>query len=104
MSTPLTLATTGSDADPLDEADGAGEDDSCEQPASMGSTSSARTAIAEMAVRPERAGFDGIMVQSLQIIQAPPTAERAGQSRNHHPFAMAAKGHEFEKNVKKLAD
>jgi hypothetical protein len=87
-----------------DDVDGAEEDCSCEQPLNIGNASNARTAMVLAAVWPGRAGFDGIMAQSLKVIQAPPTAERAGQSRNRHPFAMAGKGRDFEKNVKKLAD
>jgi hypothetical protein len=74
MSTPLTRATTVSEADPLDEGeedDDEDEDESCEQPATIGSTSSTSAAIAETAARPWVRGFDGIMAQSLQIIRGP---------------------------------
>jgi hypothetical protein len=67
MSAPFTRATTGSDADPLDEDD---EVDSWEQPAH----------------------FDGFMALSLTSCGPHPTAERGGQSRNRQPFAMGAKG------------
>jgi hypothetical protein len=61
----LTRATTGSDADALDGDDAADEDfdegESCEQPLTMGSTSNAKAAKVETAVRLGTGGFDGIM-------------------------------------------
>ena len=114
MSMPLTRATTASDAEEADEDDEDVED-CCPQPVAIGSTRSASAATVETAVRRgrsstgagyvNRGSFNEIMALSLKkIMRARRPRHVAGQSPNRHPFAISARGREFEKKVRKLAN
>ena len=61
---PLTRAITGSDADPADDDDDDDDDGCCPQPVTIGSTSSARAATVETAVRRRGASACAVRVGS----------------------------------------